>query len=182
MGLEPIADDQLRRFVGPPPKMTYQMIYGLDEATALECVKYHREYGKTKAYLEADVYEAIPELLDELRKRGYMLAVATLKKEKIAYQVLEHAGIADRFNAIVGMNDEETLTKCDTLKIAIDKTGADYCLLIGDSIFDYEGAKAAGVDFVGVTYGFGFTPDEKYEFETVDKLTVEDFLSKLLPA
>ena len=29
-------------------------------------------------------------------------------------------------------------------------------------------ANQAGVNFIGVTYGFGFKPDEKYEFISID--------------
>ena len=31
-----------------------------------------------------------------------------------------------------------------------------------------NGANQAGVNFIGVTYGFGFKPDEKYEFISID--------------
>ena len=30
------------------------------------------------------------------------------------------------------------------------------CVLIGDSKYDAIGAEQAGIDFIGVTYGFGF--------------------------
>lgn len=35
-------------------------------------------------------------------------------------------------------------------------------------INDLNGANQAGVNFIGVTYGFGFKPDEKYEFISID--------------
>jgi phosphoglycolate phosphatase len=41
-------------------------------------------------------------------------------------------------------------------------------VLIGDSHFDAIGAKGANIDFIGVTYGFGFkTKSEVAEFENV---------------
>lgn len=43
--------------------------------------------------------------------------------------------------------------------------------MVGDSTVDSEGAKAAGVDFIGVTYGFGFTPDEKLPFTAADSIS-----------
>ena len=42
---------------------------------------------------------------------------------------------------------------------------------MGDSIFDYEGAQKVGMDFIGVTYGFGFREGENYDFSTYDTLT-----------
>lgn len=182
MGLTPIPDSDLRKFVGPPPKKNYMELYGLSEEDAFEATKYHREYGSTKAFMEADVYEGIPELLDALKEAGYKLSVATLKNEKIAHQVLEHAGIADKFDTIVGMDDNESRTKCDTIHIGMQRTGCEDCVLIGDSQYDYEGALAAGVKFIGATYGFGFEPDAEYPFPVFEKsndLTIVELISRI---
>ena len=35
--------------------------------------------------------------------------------------------------------------------------------MIGDSAYDAEGAEECGMDFIAVTYGFGFTTREKAE-------------------
>ena len=52
MGFAPIPDEQLREFVGPPPKQMYMRKYGVDEETALAAVRWHREYGREKAVYE----------------------------------------------------------------------------------------------------------------------------------
>ena len=67
MGFDPITDDRLREFVGPPPKQMYMKIYGVDEATALEAVKWHREYGRKKAIYEATVYPGMLQVLNQLK-------------------------------------------------------------------------------------------------------------------
>ena len=41
-------------------------------------------------------------------------------------------------------------------------------VLIGDSINDYIGSQQVGVNFIGVTYGFGFKPNKEYDFITID--------------
>ena len=41
--------------------------------------------------------------------------------------------------------------------------------MVGDSFYDYEGACQATTDFVGVLYGFGFSPKKKYGFNTIFK-------------
>lgn len=43
-------------------------------------------------------------------------------------------------------------------------------ILVGDSDNDLRGARKAGVDFLGVTYGFGFQKNQKYDFQTVDSV------------
>ena len=51
MGLEPIAEENLRKFLGPPPADMYKKLYGLNDEEKLEAVGYHREYGRSKAII-----------------------------------------------------------------------------------------------------------------------------------
>lgn len=161
MGFAPVPDEALRRFVGPPPKKMYRQMYGVDEETALKATMYHRQYSREKAIYEACIYVGVQETLEELKRRGYKLAVATLKGQKIAEIILDRFGLAGRFDAIVGMDEAESLTKCKAIQCAIEGTqtvGA--ALMVGDSDNDALGAEEAGVDFVGVTYGFGISEKE----------------------
>ena len=168
LGLTPIADERLREFVGPPPKSMYQRIYGLNEDRALLAAQKHREYGRTKAIYEAEIYPGIPELLASLKAAGYKLAVATLKAETIARTILEHYKIAAYFDTIVGMDPAETLTKRMTIDLAKERTGSTGpAILVGDSIYDHTGAMEAGIDFLGVLYGFGFAQGNSYPFDAV---------------
>ena len=167
MGFPRIPDSRLQEFVGPPPKAMYQIVYSLDEETALQAAKYHREYGKEKAIYEAEKYPGIYELLEKLKKSEYKLAVATLKSQAIAEKVLSIHGIGDFFDCIVGMDENESLTKCDTIRFAMKKTSSKQAVLIGDSIYDYDGAQEAKIDFIGVLYGFGIK-EKTDAFQTVE--------------
>ena len=53
--------------------------------------------------------------------------------------------------------DSSREKKCDVLQYALDKVGADpeTSVLIGDTVFDIEGARICGVDSIGVTFGYG---------------------------
>ncbi|MCU6688180.1 HAD hydrolase-like protein [Dorea acetigenes] len=171
MGFTPILDARLKEFVGPPPKSMYMKIYGVDENTAMEAAKCHRQYGREKAIYEATVYPGIIALLENFKEQGIKLAVSTLKSQKIAEKVLENFGISHFFDSIVGMDENESFTKCDTIKLVINKTSTvGRVLMVGDSRYDYEGAVSAGVDFVGVLYGFGFESKKKYPFSTVEQV------------
>lgn len=165
MGFVPLPNFRLKEFVGPPPKKMYMRLYGVDEATAFTAAKKHREYGRTKAIYEAKVYPDVRETLILLKKRGYKLAVSTLKSQAIAESVLANFDLAEYFDVIVGMDENETLTKCETIKNAIQKTRTNgKVLMVGDSQYDYDGADEAGVDFLGVLYGFGFSYYSTYDF------------------
>lgn len=158
MGFNPVKDELLSRFVGPPPKIMYQEIYGISEQEAAEATKYHRQYGATQAIYEARVYDHMVELLQILKQKDIKAGVATLKSQHIAEKVLEVSGIKSFFEIIVGMDDSESLTKADTIRMASMVTGANSnIVLVGDSFYDMEGASEAHIDFIGVKYGFGFS-------------------------
>ena len=37
---------------------------------------------------------------------------------------------------------------------------ANNVLMVGDSVYDFEGAVEIGIDFIGVLYGFGFKKED----------------------
>lgn len=175
MGFEPIADEDLGRFVGPPPVQSYMTNHGVSEEAAREATKYHREYGLKYGIYEAEVYPGIVELLQELKSEGIKLGVCTLKRQDVAEKVLEHFGLLPYFDVVVGIDQQESLTKAGTIDIALksmQREDKEHVVLVGDSVYDAEGATEAGIEFFGVLYGFGMheTQKEYRIIETVEKL------------
>lgn len=168
MELHPISSDQLGSFIGPPPSEMYQKHYSLSESEALEATAFHREYATTHGVYESFVYNGVIELIELLKIQGFNLAVATLKSQNLAVEILEHHNIANYFEAIVGIDQSESLTKADTIKIALTKMNienANDVIMIGDSIYDAMGANEVGCKFIGVLYGFGFNSKREYTID-----------------
>lgn len=161
MGFPSLSESRLSEFVGPPPKQMYQQVFGVNEEEAAKATAFHRQYSAEKAIYEATVYPGMKQTLSVLKQSGYRLAVATLKGQKIAETVLQLYGLRDYFDAVVGMDEAESHTKCATIQLAIVLTGTTGAvLMVGDSEYDAEGAAQAGVDFVGAIYGYGISEDE----------------------
>lgn len=163
MGIMPTLEKNLKLFLGPPPVEMYQHVYGMDKKQGLEATKWHREYGSKHAIYEAELYPGVKETLEKLCNKGYHLAVATLKRQDIAEKILSLQGIDKFFVQIAGMNMSESDTKADLILRVCRAEGielGDLVLMVGDSQYDYEGAKEAGVDFLGVSYGYGFEGTE----------------------
>lgn len=172
LNLPHMPQECLNAFIGPPPMVTYQKIYGLSESEAMEATKCHRQYGLNQGAYEAEIYKGIPLLLEQLKARGFLLGVCTLKRQDIAETVLKHFQLSDYFNVIVGIDSGEKLNKSDTIEIALKKihyVDKETTLLVGDSMYDADGAYSAGVDFIGVLYGFGFCTGIKYSFDTIEQ-------------
>ena len=131
-----------------------------DARTAIEIYrKWYAEYGKK----QAELYPGVGETLALLKEKGYRLAVATLKLEAFAQEMLKTLGVADCFEVINGVDANDSLTKCDIINKTIQdcRTEKEKAVLIGDSMNDADGAKKAGIDFIGCLYGFGFKEAEE---------------------
>lgn len=150
----------LRPFIGPPLAESMRKYYGFGVEQSLEAVERFREYYDGKGGLfENDVYEGIPELLDELRNAGYHLYLATSKPEETAKRILEHFDLARRFDFIGGATlDESREKKGDVICYVLETCGItdkSQVVMVGDRSNDIVGAKENGLKSIGVLYGYG---------------------------
>lgn len=160
LGVPPIPDSDLRRFIGPPLEDSFLRYHHVTPEGAKEMVACYRERYGTVGVGEAAVYPGIPEILDLIEGTpGAYAAVATLKHHTMAEKSLAQFDLAKRFDAIAAGTDEHP-SKADLIRqVMADLHWADPAavVMIGDSRYDGEGALEAGVDFVPLTYGFGFS-------------------------
>lgn len=152
-------DDELDGFMGPPLDRCFIDVCRLSEEQTENAVKVYRQIYEKSGMFDADIYDGIPELLCALKDAGFKLGVATSKSLRLARVVLKHFDLLDYFDAVGGTPDNDNAwTKKDSIVSAIaDINGATLqnTVLIGDRKFDAIGAKEAGVDSIGVLYGYG---------------------------
>lgn len=163
-GLKMLRDDEFDQFIGPPIQNTFARVYGLTQEEGANIANTFRNFYHLDEYiLEADEYPGMRDTLNKLTQNGYCLALATFKREEMAHNICRHFGY-DRFiGSIHGSDIKNKRTKQDIIEICLndyDCCGGCDAVMIGDSEFDAKGAEAAGVDFIGVTYGFGFRSKE----------------------
>ena len=96
----------------------------------------------------------------ELRGAGKRLLVATSKPENMAVRVLEHFGLAQYFDRICGAppDNQEGARKVCVVRAALRWAGIEdlsSAVMVGDRRHDIEGAREAGLQAVGVLYGYG---------------------------
>jgi phosphoglycolate phosphatase len=113
-------------------------------------------------------FDGIERALDEISGTGAALAVCTNKSEALTRQLLDALGWRHRFDAVVG-GDTVGLRKPDPapLLAAIERCGSGRAAFVGDSIVDSETARAAGVPFVAVSFGFSDRPVEELGAQAV---------------
>lgn len=160
-----LSDEDMLRFIGPPLQDSFKEVCHLDGSDIDLAVKTFRTYYTGDNLYNVSIYDGIFQLLDYLKANGTKVAVATYKQEAFAKNLLEHVGIAKYCDYVYGSDPEGVLTKADIVQKCIDSFDVDRSevVLIGDSHFDAIGAEHAGVDFIGVTYGFGFHSESDVE-------------------
>lgn len=154
--------EQIYYFSGPPisgtlkkefPNVDYELIY--------------KEFVRVSESLYASTITTYPdcrEVLLDLKKHGYKLAVVTNKVKKLTLYCLEIIHLEDIFDVVIGFDD---VKKCKPdaegcLK-ALQLLGANdlsQALYLGDNIMDFETANNAGIDCALVAWGPRVLPSE----------------------
>ena len=148
--------DLAARVVGPPMHQT-MVALGLGERAGEAIAAYRADYTSRGWAMNA-LFDGVSDLLADLQAAGVRLAVATSKAEPTALRILEHFGIADRFEVIAGASlDGTRAAKADVLGHALDQLHPlpDRVLMVGDRSHDVEGAAEHGIATVVVDWGYG---------------------------
>lgn len=158
-GIEAPDADELECFIGPPLIDSFQKYYGFSDGRAREAVEKYRERYHRVGIYECELYPDVEHVLKRLKEKGYGIAMASSKPEVSCRQIMEHFGLSGYFDEIVGATlDGRIDSKISVLREVIRRFGTmdmSQYRLVGDTRFDVLGAKEAGMDCIGVTYGFG---------------------------
>ena len=144
---------------------------GSDQLVAVvACDEFERAHGDAVRALESDLYlELIDEvrplagardLLRDLKERGHALVLASSAKQHEVDHYLDLLGARELADGWTTSADvEQTKPQPDLVAAAIEKAGAGDAVMAGDSTWDCEAAKRAGIATIGVLTG-GFSDQE----------------------
>jgi phosphoglycolate phosphatase len=106
--------------------------------------------------VEEPLYEGVPDLLEALEAEGWLLGVATGKSDRGLLLCLERHGLRDRFVTLQTADRHPSKPHPAMIRAALAEAGAEAeaSLMIGDTSYDMAMAKAAGVDAIGVAWGY----------------------------
>ena len=172
---------KLEVFVGPPLLQQFMKYAGLDEETAVKAVEYYRERYTDIGIFENEVYPGVEDMLDKLRGKGYILAVASSKPERFVKKVLDHFDLTKYFHEIAGseMNGGRT-SKADVIEEALDRLHMadhrDQVVMVGDKEHDVFGARKTGLKCLAVSYGYG----SEEELKNANPLKIVDSAQEVL--
>jgi HAD superfamily hydrolase (TIGR01549 family) len=141
-----------------------------DDIRAAESVLYR------ELMTEVEPLEDSRELIEDLKKRGHAVVLASSAK---AHEVEHYLDLLDARELADGWTTsadvEATKPEPDLVVAAVEKAGGGDAVMVGDSVWDCEAAKRAGIPTVAVLTG-GFSEAELREagavavFHSIDEL------------
>ena len=159
LGLRHLSDQELRTVIGPALEDSFFRLYGLegeDNQRALDV--FNRLYATLEGAGDSPFYSGIREMLEELKADGCKLSIATMKPWIFTRICLEAKNASDLFDSVACYQDNSGISKAQLILQTLEEMGGSpaEAVMIGDTAGDGNGASVAGMDFVGVTWGFGF--------------------------
>lgn len=156
MGVESPALTELERYIGPPLVKSFAEYFS--EEDAKRAVAYYRERFREVGIFENGVYDGVEEMLKAAKASGKKLALATSKPQHFAQIIMDHYGLAQYIDVLVGSRGDGQ-TKADVIRQVFIEAGLEeeskqQAIMVGDRLHDIEGAKECGIDSLGVRFGY----------------------------
>lgn len=153
--------EAVRRIVGLPLAGAIEMLAPTANPDLVDNLRleYSNEWQKMRATqtLEEPLFPGTREVIEELSAAGWLLGVATGKSYHGLVATLTHYGLLDHF-VTLQTSDKVTRGKPhpEMLLAAIDEAGVKKAnaVMIGDTTFDIDMSRNAGVRAIGVNWGY----------------------------
>jgi phosphoglycolate phosphatase len=157
-GLEPLSAELIGSYVGDGAESMVRRLLGRPEGDVEAQVEAYKKHYNEHCLDRTRLYPGVGSSLQQLRARGYRMAVVTNKPERISRRILDGLNVGDCFSSVIGGNTclnkkphpEPLLRACAGLDLA-----PAACVMIGDSRVDVEAGHNAGMASLAVLGGIG---------------------------
>jgi phosphoglycolate phosphatase len=140
-------------------------------------------FGDLLAFYDANIavhtalYPGGAAMLDVLAAAGVRIAVVTNKRQHMTDKLFAELGLANRFACVIGAGTYPLKPAPDALHAMVERCGGGRAAFVGDTTFDTDAARAAGLPSVAVSFGFCDAPLHELGADAVI-----DHFDELVPA
>jgi pyrophosphatase PpaX len=148
-----ITDEALMAAVGGPGLEHQMRSFGPEHVE--ELIRVYREHNEP-LHDELRICVGMDDVLVALKEQGRALGIVSAKRRRTVELAFASVEIGHLFDVVVGGDDhEKQKPEPDLLLLALDRLGAEpaSAAYVGDSPFDMQAARAAGMRAIGVTWG-----------------------------
>jgi HAD superfamily hydrolase (TIGR01549 family) len=144
---------RLHRAIGLTSDVLVEHLLGEEDEQVAEGHSTHYEAFKD----DVRAFPRVPDLVDECRRRGLRIALATSGGKGDLEWMLPALGLEeDQLDGVLTSGDvDESKPSPDPFTTALDKVGLDpdRTVVVGDTVWDVEGAHRAGLRCIALTCG-----------------------------
>ena len=179
MGLAIPQGAELRQVVGPPLRYSFHDLLNVPAERLDEAAERYARIFRSEGMYRYSVYPGIRTMLRVLKENGLYVALASSKPQELCEHILQVYCLRHYFDRVIGETDNHAkLGKPEMIRRALPEHYRR-AAMVGDRLYDMEGAKAAGVDGIGAVYGCG--SEEELRKAGADRLVSDaDALRELL--
>ncbi len=155
IGLESIPKNEMLDHLNNPDINASEFFYGTSAFTDKQ-TKLFGEYYDKNCISDIVLYDGIKEMLKSIDNH-FILTIATNASVEFANKMLNHLGIDNHFDMVIGANNvPKPKPHPDMLLKILEKFNIEnkFSILVGDSHKDKRAANTANIDCLLVNWGF----------------------------
>ena len=138
------------------PQAMARLAPDADAVALTEAYKSSFAHARMRASDPAPLYPGVRDGLDRLHRAGLLLGTATGKSRRGLAHMVAHHGLQDHFVTLQCADDHPSKPHPSMVLQAMDEAGVGPTdtVMIGDTTFDIDMGRAAGVAVIGVSWGY----------------------------
>lgn len=148
-GLNPLSLSDVHQKIGQPIHVFFEGL-SISEQLKVQIIDYFRSILSDHQFSRNDLFPGVIDLLNLLKKRGWMIGVATSKPTLLAISTLEKTEIFELIDYIVGTDNNLHKPNPWVLGELTRQSSVTPEYFIGDRLEDALAAEALGIKFLGV--------------------------------
>ena len=159
-GNKEITKEEFQRLAGLDLEEMFRRVLSKGEETlANEYVKKYRKYYIDEGHYadETTLFENVKETLENLKKQGFCMAIASGKPKRILDKMVEYFKL-NEFEFVLGTGESHFKPKPDPeiINYIMNQlhVSKEESVMVGDTKADIMAGKNAGIDTIAVTYGY----------------------------
>jgi len=180
-GREPITKEQYYAYIDTPIKRFYDHLFDFTDIT-MDDIMYEFNYFYRQNIHTFPLMDGAQKVLDELDKAGYVQIILSSSSNEMIIPFAEKTGVIGYFDHILGSSDNLVLGKIERAVSFIkeNRINPENCVLIGDTLHDFDTAQAIGCFCILIPNGHQSRADLLSTGAAVvdDIKLVPDFLKK----
>ena len=155
-GLPPQTDAAVQNIIGLGlPEAITALWPNIEQAVLNSMIPSYARYFLSESEVGMEMYAGARALLEQLKADGYWLAVATGKSRKGLDRMMHDLNLGHLFMLTRCADETRSKPHPQMLQELLEAFGveAQEALMIGDSTYDLDMARAIGVASIGMTHG-----------------------------